>query len=440
MQKTAKNRFSAKLFNRSSRVKIKNTNKSAALPENKARKSVLRVLLVGTILITSLFFVLLLVSYFGGGNTYVKHRIFINLLALAYLGGAYILLRQKKYHTSSLLLVIFYIAFASLAAWQWGINLPFATLLMSITITLAGILLGARYSLYAASTLCAILIFLQFLTTTNIHMADLSWQTGAQSLPGEVLGYCLLFAILGLVSWIFGRQVERSLKAARAAKNDLQKEKRLLSVRLKERTEKLRTAQLKEMQQLYRFAELGQLSTALLHDLANHLTTLSLDIEDIESRRRSKAIKRAKESMNYLDELVAKVSQQIKDTAQSTRFNTLQCLEELAASLQTKFAENEIDFKISAKGRSENFEIDGDPTRFSQVMAILINNSIDAYYDKKRKTKPVQLQLNATAREISIKIKDWGKGVPPNEKIDYLSHFIQQKKRVWASGYLLQNK
>ena len=74
------------------------------------------------------------------------------------------------------------------------------------------------------------------------------------------------------------------------AEDELRIEKSLLAVRLEKRTQKLQAAQLKEMQQLYRFAELGQLSTALLHDLANHLTVLTIDIEDIHKKQHSQHI------------------------------------------------------------------------------------------------------------------------------------------------------
>lgn len=437
MQRSIKNRFSAKLLARARQTPINGMSKVNNLPENKARESVLRPLLIGTMLVAGLFFILLLASYFGGGNTQVKYRLAINFFALLYLFGTYTLLRHKKHFSSSLLLIIFYIMFATIAAWQWSINLPFATLLMCITITLAGILLGARFSLYAAAVLSTILILLQVLTTTKMHVADVSWQKGVQSLPGDVFGYCLLFAILGLVSWIFGRQIERSLGEARSAKKALLKEKSLLSIRVKERTEKLRDAQLKEMQQLYRFAELGQLSIALLHDLANHLTILNLDIEDIKSSHRSKAIERAKESMNYLDELVAKVSRQINDNTRVKKFNSLDSLEQLASSLKTKLVENQTTLKITSRGSSKNFEIKGDPIRFSQVMAILIGNAIDAFIDGNTKKRLVHVQAQASVKEIDIKVKDWGSGVTPKEKSRLFKPFYSTKKNGMGLGLFI---
>ena len=437
MQQSIKNRFSAKLIKYTRRSRLNGAIKVNNLPENKARKSVLRILLIGTFLVVSLFFILLLASYFGGGNTQVKYRLVFNSFALLYIVGAYVLFRYGRHSISSLLLLVLYGAFAAIAAWQWSINLPFATLLMCITITLAGILLGARFSLYAAASLSATLIILQVLTTSKIHTADVSWQNGMQSLPGDVFGYCLIFAILSLVSWIFGSQVERSLKEARSAKKALLKEKALLATRVRERTEKLRDAQLKEAQQLYRFAELGQLSTALLHDLANHLTTLNLDIEDIESSGRSDAIKHAKESMSYLDELVAKVSRQINDSTLVKSFNCLDSLQQLSVSLKTKLAENQVSLKITSRGPHKYFETRGDPIRFSQVIAILIGNAIDASSGNNAKKRLVHVQLLANVKEINIKIKDWGKGITPKEKNRLFQPFYSTKSDGMGLGLFI---
>lgn len=430
------NRFSAKPLKYTWQNRFSKTIDSKNLPEDKTRESVLKTLLLGTIIITTLFFLLLLASYFIAGNTQVKYRLVVNLLALLYLGFTYLSLRNRQFFSGAILLIVFYIAFASLAAWQWGIGLSYATLLMSVTITLAGILLGARFSLYAAAILSLIVIIIQFTVTAQFHKADLSWHNGSQSLPGEALGYCLLFAILGLVSWIFGRQIERSLRQARYAKIALQKEKSLLAVKVKERTEKLRDAQLKEMQQLYRFAELGQISIALIHDLSNRLAALNLDIEDLESSHRSKSIKHAKESMNYLEELVTKVRQQINDSVLVRRFNCFDSIQQLSDSLKTNLVENQITLKIASTGASKNFELTGDPVRFSQVMAILIANAIEASKNSTKK-RLVSIQINASVKEVNIKIKDWGSGIAPKEKNRLFKPFYSTKKSGMGLGLFI---
>lgn len=444
-QPNKKLRFSAtpsrswrKIFNL--KVRLTTRSKPHLLPENKARERVLRTLLIGTLWITSIFCALLFLSYFSG-NTYVISRLVTSVGAVIYLGGVYWLFRRRLLRLAAILLVIFYALIASSAAWWWSINMPFATLLMCVTITLAGILLGARYSLYSGAAFCVIVLFLQFLTTFEVHLANMSWQTGAPSLFGEAIGYCLLFVILALITWVFGRQIERSLNQARAAEIALKKEKNLLAVRLKERTEKLRAAQLAEMQQLYRFAELGQLSTALLHDLANHITSLTLDIEDLELRqkRRNKAFKNAKQSMAYLDELIGRVSRQLHDKGEVQPFDCVQNVQSVVTNLRPKFSEANVRLTFVQKGARRYQQYEGDPTRFGQVITILLTNALDATRSPEtpKRQRRVRIALHANANDITVRISDWGVGLGPKEQAKLFKPFYSTKESGMGIGLFI---
>lgn len=416
-------------------------SKRHLLPENRARERVLRTLLIGTLSITSIFCALLLLSYFSG-NTYVIARLLTNAGAVVYLGGLYWLFKRRQLRLAAVLLVVFYALIASSSAWWWSINMPFATLLMCVTITLAGILLGARYSLYTGGVFCAIVLVLQFLTTFEIHIANMSWQTGAPSLFGEAIGYCLLFVILALVSWVFGRQIERSLYQARTAEMALKKERNLLAGRLKERTEKLRAAQLAEMQQLYRFAELGQLSTALLHDLANHLSSLTLDIEDLElrqKRRNMATIKNAKQSMMYLDDLVARVSRQLHDKGEVQSFNCAENVQSVVAHLRPKFSEADVRLSLVQRGLRRHQQYEGDQTRFGQVITILLTNALDATRpaDIPKRQRRVRIALHTNANEIVVRISDWGVGLSPKQRAELFKPFYSTKETGMGIGLFI---
>src|SRR5690606_4772642 len=141
------------------------------------------------------------VSYFAAHNTYIEFRILSSVCAFAYTLVALYVFRRRNLHLASLLLVGFYLLFASLAIWQWGIHIAVAILMMSITITLAGILLGARYSLYTAGLASLVIMITQLLTTLHLHMPDTSWQKNVPSKFGEAFGYCVLFVGLAVVSW-----------------------------------------------------------------------------------------------------------------------------------------------------------------------------------------------------------------------------------------------
>lgn len=408
-------------------------------PENAARQAVLRVLLKSTTSIAALFFCLLLLSYFAAGNAVAGPRSIVNGLLLVYLLIAHIFVRPRRQQLAAIMLVLCYVAVATLAMWEWGINLPFATLVMSVTITLAGILLGARFSLYAAALLGVVTLTVQTLTTARVHMPDESWQKAQPSGFGEALGYCLLFVVLGVVTWVFGRQIERSLRQARAAEAAVQEQKRLLAVRLKERTRKLQALQLQEMQQLYRFAELGQLSTALLHELANHLTALTLDIDTLSARRRGDSIERAKQSIGYLEKLVDQVRRQLQDRDETAAFNSLQQVQEVVATMRPKLAQKDVQIEVVRRGSDQAMQYNGDTVRFSQVVTILLTNAMQAASDESVEgpNRRVRVVVQANRTGVTVRVSDWGRGITAADRKQLFKPFYSTKQDGMGIGLFI---
>jgi C4-dicarboxylate-specific signal transduction histidine kinase len=409
------------------------------LPENAARQAVLRVLLICTLYITALFFCLLMVSYFLAGHQVAGQRGLINGILLLYLIAAYKLVWPRWHNAAALMLVSFYALVAATAMWQWGINLAFSTLLMSVTISLAGILLGARFSLYAAAFLGTTTLLVQVLTQLRVHLPDESWQQGKPSSFGEALGYCLLFVILGVVAWVFGRQIERSLTQARAAEAAVQEQKQLLAVRLKERTEKLKALQLQEMQQLYRFAELGQMSTALLHELANHLTALTLDIDTLGARSRTDAIERAKQSIGHLDKLVDQVRSQLHDRDETLTFDCLHQAQEVVTTMRPKFMQKDVLLDLTHHGSDRAMRYIGDPVRFSQILTILLTNAMQATADESvaPADRRVRLELHASRSAITVKVSDWGPGISSEVRKQLFKPFYSTKQEGMGIGLFI---
>jgi signal transduction histidine kinase len=413
--------------------------RSSQRPENAAREKLLKVLLLATTVVTALLFLLLLLSYFVVGHTYVGVRIAVSLAGLAYLIGTYQLFRRRDYNLASYLLIAYYTLIAGITVWTSGIDVSLAVLMMGATITLAAVLLAARYALYTAGIVIAIILAAQIADMVGFHEPDLSWRATAPQL-GDAVGYCLVFAVVALITWLFGRQIERSFEQARQAEKALRAEKRLLAVRLKERSEELREAQLQEMQQVYRFAELGQISTALLHDLANHLTSLTLDIDDLQVNRRSRAraIERARESIGYLDDLVSRVSQQLKDRGEKRRFNTLYSLETVVAHLNSRALKEDVRLVLTHRGGDAYLHLQGDPIRFSQVMTILIANALDAATAVRAASRRrVRIQFKATQADIVITVSDWGPGIDKKAQAQLFQPFYTTKVEGMGIGLFI---
>lgn len=402
------------------------------LLENETRRSVLMILLRGTVIMTGLFVLLLLVSIFVSGNTFVWLRAVMGSIALLYLIAALFLAHRARQRLAAYMLVVFYIIAANLSAAMWGVAEPFALLMMLVAVVLAGFLLGSRFSLYVAALQAVVLITLQQL----VERDAVFWTHGVlkPALLGEIIGYSILFMVVGLVTWLFGRQVEQSLRRAWQAERDLQAERDQLEVRLQERTESLRALQLEEMKQLYRFAELGQMSTALLHDLANRLTTLTLDIEDLGGKQRTGAIERARQSIGYLDELVGKVSVQLHEQREPEPFNALESLQEVRTNLHARLQKSGVTLTITHDGDTLAWLV-GDALRFSQVMTILLGNAIDAAASVG--DKRVEVAVQSGVRDVEIIVRDWGNGITSNDHTKVFEPFYTTKDDGMGIGLFI---
>lgn len=403
------------------------------LLENRARRSVLTILLRGTIAMTGVFVALLLVNLFVLGNTFVWLRIAMGTVAIICLFVALLLVRRDRQRPAAYILVVFYVVASGLAAAAWGVDVPFTLLMMGVTIVLAGFVLGSRFSLYVAVLQSVVLIVLhQFVAYDTVFWTDRTLESAPLA---EIIGYSILFMVMGLVTWLFGRQVEQSLRRAWQAERDLQAERDQLEVRLQERTESLRALQLEEMKQLYRFAELGQMSTALLHDLANRLTTLTLDIEDLGGKRRTGAIERARESIGYLDELVGKVSSQLHEQRESEPFSVLESLHEVKTNLHARLQKSGVTLTINHQGDAHS-RLVGDALRFSQVMTILLGNAIDAAAESEH-DKRAEVTARVSPDHVEILVRDWGNGIALADRAKIFTPFYTTKDDGMGIGLFI---
>lgn len=418
-------------------------NGDSKIPDSAASSIVLKALLVTTTIVIGGLFVLMLLSYSLAGNHHILARVIAGGIAFIYLVGANILHHRKQRYLTSTLLVGLYLFISVASIWAWGINVPFALLMMSIAVTLSGILLGAHFSLIMAAVISFFMLTIELLNSLGIYSPSVSWQVGAQPKLGEALGYCLLIGMLALVSWLFGRQIERSLNQAHVAEKALSDEKKLLAIRLEKRTQELRAVQLKEMQQLYRFAELGQMSTALVHDVANHLSVLTLDIEDLKKQAHSDAIEQAVESayqsISYLDDLVQEVRGQLQDEEHPREFNVHEEIKAVIDHLHDYFQKTQITPYVVTEGNNSNMKVTGDPMRFGQIITILVKNALEAMNVSQSSDdlRSVTVSIKAAKKKIVIDVSDWGAGVPAGCGKKIFQPFYGTKKNGMGIGLFI---
>jgi len=387
------------------------------IPVFRDRKLVCRVVLIGTFLATLVVALLLLVSL-SLNHAQAGGRLAVCGVAFLYIIIAQLLARAKHYRAVSYLLVIFYTVLATGIVWSWGINTPIGLLTFGLVIVLAGVVLTARHAIFIALATMAILTIIQATISLGWHTPDITG-TGSPSSFGDVFAYCTVFDMLALISWLYNREIERLLDHAGRAEMALRKQKSTLKTQVKKRTAELRQLQLEEMQHMYHFAELGQLGVTLLHDLAGHLTALTLEIEGIQSKAHAKTIERAQQIIQYLGDIVTNTRNRLQGESQEQTFNIVRKISEVVDYLRYKAGEAQV--VIDWQPTSRSWEYTGDPHSLCQVVAIIANNAIDAYPPagnplSNPKNRRVTIALRQEGDHLALHISDYGKGISKSER------------------------
>ncbi|MBC7459597.1 HAMP domain-containing histidine kinase [Candidatus Saccharibacteria bacterium] len=372
-----------------------------------------KLVLAGTFLVTIVLNILLLISYFGLNHHYVGLRLIIGISVIAYLGLVLAFLRYNFIKLAAWMLIGLYTSIATFVLLIWGINAPIGILVLGFVIVLASVMRGAKSIIPVTILMIGILIILQVHTGMGLSSPDLSSFDNASSF-GDVISYSMIFTVFALIAWLSRTQMEQALLRTLAAESALKKEKESLANKLEVQTQNLRESQLKEMKQLYKFAELGQLTTIILHELANYLSVLTLDIEDIKERHHNSiAIDRAKESIFYIDAIIDQVRNQIKESDSIEKFRVSNVVEETIHQLRKKLPHANIDLNNKLLHEKSPFII-GDPLRLSQAIIILVTNAAQA-------TKPTSIpriiiSQSKVKSAVQISVRDYGVGIISNNR------------------------
>ncbi|HVV25944.1 MAG TPA: HAMP domain-containing sensor histidine kinase [Candidatus Saccharimonadales bacterium] len=367
-------------------------------------------------------------------------RIINNLLILAIIVGLYTLGRYgRQPRAAGAVLTALILLLSGFTTFHWGILLPTGLLLFSLSVVMAGVLIGARYSVYSAGLIIVLMAALQHGQASGHLHPDLHW-VNTQPTPGDVIGFAAVLFVIALVSWLFNRQMEVALKRARRSEKALARQRDLLETKAEERAQQLAAAQLDQMQELYRFAELGRLSTALFHDLANHLSTVSLDIEGLSDGGQSDITRRISQNIGHIDAIVQRVRQQLRGQTTAENFNVVAEIEEVLKILQPTARQARVTISVERhKSVKPSLTYTGDVIRFRQIILNLLSNAIEAYPSRQPADRPrsVELQLERQRTELCLRVTDHGRGIPAARQAKIFNPFYTTKRRGTGIGLFI---
>lgn len=366
----------------------------------------------------------------------LRIRSYVALFIILYLITCWILARKERFQTVNWMLIFIYTLLAFSTMLYWGLNAAVGIFSTSFVIILAGILLGSR-AIFPVSIFVTTMLFLvQTLHSTNIISPNLS-ALHEDSTFLDVIAYVTVLGIFALIIWISDSQTEKAFQRAKAAETSVRTQKETIAFELEQESAKLRQTQLVEMQQLYKFATLGQSTAATLHELSNHLSVLNLDIDDIKQQHRnSRAIENAQEGIDQINLMVRQVRRKLNayDTSKVFKVGI-----PLKRSIQDQLekAKAKSIHVIYEPNFLEKTPILGDPLALNQILTVLLSNAIEACVDLPNAKIIVKLAIHQ--KHLQISVIDNGIGVNEQYKHKLFLPTLSSKPTGLGVGLFIAN-
>jgi signal transduction histidine kinase len=295
----------------------------------------------------------------------------------------------------------------------WGFMLPATQLAFIIALVLTGVLLPAKRALWLTFGMAVIILALSYMQVQGALRPDTSWVTERVKFA-DSFGFVSGLIIVGLVSWLANREIDRSLDRARRSEAELEAERDQLEVKVVERTRELERAQLERVIELQRLAEFGRLSAGLLHDVASPLTVASLNLKELGGKSEDLLVRQALQSLHYIERFLASARKQLKAQSDIGNFGVSSEIRQVVSMLNHRAREASVTVELKPGTR---FKLLGDPVKFSQIMANLILNAIEAYerdIDPPLKRK-VAIEARQEGKWTVVSVNDHGRGLKKSE-------------------------
>lgn len=184
-----------------------------------------------------------------------------------------------------------------------------------------------------------------------------------------------------------------------------------------------------KLTKLYQLANLGQRTNGLLHDLANPLTALNLNLYYLNRQKAKEPeqkifLRQSLKSAQKIQKLLALNQKELKNAEEKTIFSPSKEIKRVLENLNYQLKINQIKIKLVA---AKNIELYGSIIKFNQAIANLVLNSIEAYQNFKIKEKIIFIGLNELPRYYQLTLADLGPGLKKEEQQKIFAPFFSTK-------------
>lgn len=339
--------------------------------------------------------------------------------------------RRGWLKTASILLIATFSGLMFYSFVVWGVDLPAALLLAVLVIGLSGILLNGRLVLVSTLTISLFLIILSSQPARELIRAESYWRHEPTYMYDTIIN-SVLISIIAAIAWLFCREIKRSLNRALNSEKLLSEERDSLEIKVETRTKELHELESEKINQLYRLAEFGRLSSGIFHDLINPLTAISLNLAQIKNDTNVKI----SDTKSYLGQallatskmklLIASIKKQLSGENTPVLFSLNQEIEQIIQIMSYQARRAKVSLRFCA---SHEIKLEGDVIKFGQIVSNLLANAIEACEEAENaKNKEVIIKLIEGITEIELIVTDSGNGISPENLTKIFIPFFSTKK------------
>lgn len=399
--------------------------------ERRRRGNILKIILIGSIVMLAVLDAIVLIYSLREGPRYDGVPFLVFSALPAFFVFLYVLARRGFSTVASYLLLATYFISNSYAAIRWGATLQVTVLTYALIIVTATILRGTKFGFLTTGAIALFIIplwYAQFhgilpIEKQHIRVAD-------------AFIFSIIYFLIMIVAWLYNREIERSLKRAQESERALKEERDLLEVNVQKRTDELGAVQLEKVEQLKRFAELGQLSSGLFHDIFNLLNAISLRQEDGLDPSIAHAFNTTKQIESFMQAVRKQIDH--RDNVQQV-FSLKESIDQVIQLVTYKANKNRVNIVFDQAGAKdhENILYYNAPFKFHQVVMNLLLNAIESYEHlpaEKDRERIISILLKRDGNIISLRIEDNGCGMTDEIRQKIFDPFFTTKDKGKGIG------
>lgn len=401
------------------------------------REFILNILLIGLVILSFFAFWVNIVDSVVYKHTYTGLEPLISFTIFILFSVLLFISRKGKSEISSTIMVILLFLSGIYTSYRWGIDVSQGLLMYALVIIMAGVLISSRIAFFLTLAGMFIIIILAGLELNHIRMPDHRWKY-APLHAGDVIVYVVTLNLIWVISWLSNREIEKSLKRARASERELKFERDQLEIKIEERTQELKRIQLEKITQVYRFAEIGRLTSGFMHDLVSPISLVSLNLHKLNHESQQKnlyhiqaLLKRAIKGTRYLENFVITARKQLQNQEVKKIFSLNNEIKHVIQILTYKANKARVKIIFEPK---ETFKLFGNPIKFNQIVMNLILNAIDSYDEDQENNRKVKIFIKNTKKNVTLNIQDFGVGIPQENLSKIFDPFFTTKTVEKGTG------